>query len=60
MVKEIINTINKGLSNGELSIDCAKELIKYLGVISGKEYTLLNKRVTYIEDGKFHDAWVNS
>ena len=35
MVKEIINTINKGLSNGELSIDCAKELIKYLGVISG-------------------------
>ena len=41
-------------------VEQKKELIKYLGVISGKEYTLLNKRVTYIEDGKFHDAWVNS
>lgn len=60
MIKEMIKTINHALFNNEMSIDCAKELLKSISVMTGKEYGILRMRVVYKENGQFHDAWANA
>ena len=60
MIKEMLQTINHAMFNGEMSIECAKMLLKSISVMTGKEYGILRKRVVYKENGQFHDAWANA
>ena len=58
MIKEMIGTINYALCNDEMTFDCARELLKSLSKLTGKEYMIIKRRVAFKEDGKIHDAWV--
>lgn len=60
MIKEMLYTINHAMSDGEMTIECAKNLLKSISVITGKEYSILRKRVVYKEDGHIYDAWANA
>lgn len=60
MIKEMVHTINEALGNGEMSINAAEKLLESLGVITSKQYRILNRRVVYIENGAYHDAFVNA
>lgn len=57
MIKEMISTINNALYNNEMTFDVARELLKSLSIMTGKEYSILNRRVVYKEYGEFHDAY---
>ena len=60
MIKEMLYTINHAMSDGEMSIECAINLLKSISVLTGKEYIIIRKRVAYRENGQIHDAWVNA
>lgn len=62
MIKEMIKTINHAMNNHEMTIDCAKQLLKSISVLTGKEYSILASRVVYKDeiDGQLHDAWANA
>lgn len=60
MIKDMIKTINHALADEEMTIACAYELLKSLALLTGKEYSLLRKRVVYMENGQFRDAWANA
>lgn len=61
MIKEMISEMNRAMYNGEMSFECAKNLLKQLSKITGKDYDILNnKRVVYWEYNECHDAWVNA
>lgn len=60
MIKDMIKTINHAMYDGEMTIGCAEELLKSIAVLTGKEYSILRKRVVYKENGQFHDAWANA
>lgn len=62
MIKSMIKTINNALYEKEMTFDCARELLKSLRMITGKEYSIIRCRVVYKDelDGQFHDAWVNA
>lgn len=60
MIKEMLYTINHALSDGEMTISCAKKLLKSISVLTGKEYIIVRKRVAYMEEDQIHDAWANA
>ena len=62
MIKSMLATINAYLYVNEMSFDCARELLKSLSMITGKEYSIIRCRVVYKDecDGQFHDAWLNA
>lgn len=60
MIKEMLYTINHAMSDGEMSIECAKNLLKSISVLTGKEYIIIRQRVAYAENGQFYDAWANA
>ena len=55
----MINTINEALYNGEMTFDTAEKLLKSLSSLTSKQYSILNRRVVYIENNCYHDAYVN-
>lgn len=57
MIKEMIKTINGALINGEMTINTAEKILKSLSAMTNKRYRILNRRVTYIENGRYYDAW---
>ena len=60
MIKDFISIINDGMSNGEISFNIAEQLLRQLSLVTGKEYSILNKRVVYRDGRDMHDAWVNA
>lgn len=60
MIKNMLLTINHAMINGDMSIECAKMLLKEISIITGKKYIIIRKRVAYEENGHFHDAWANA
>lgn len=60
MIKEMINELNNAMYNNEITFDCVTNLLKQLSKLTGKEYKILSKRVVYVENNKFYDAWVNA
>ena len=60
MIKEMFYTINHAMQDGEMSIECAKALLKSISVLTGKEYKIIRRRVAYEENGQIHDAWANA
>lgn len=60
MIKDYIATLNNGMSNGEISFNIAEQLLRQLSLVTGKEYSILNRRVVYYDGGQYRDAWVNA
>ena len=61
MIKNMINTINTALFNEEMTIDVARQLLNHLSTLTGKRYCVNARRVvTFEDDGKMHDAYVNA
>lgn len=61
MIKNMINTINTALSNEEMTIDVALQLLNHLSELTGKRYGINARRaVTIDDDGNIHDAYVNA
>ena len=55
MKQEIIRKINDALSTGEIS---ARAALDIMNTVDGeRNFVIVNKRVCFKEDGKFHDAW---
>lgn len=59
MIKKLIKTINKNLYLGKMTIETAIELLDCLSILTDKKYRILNLRVVYEENDKFHDAFCN-
>lgn len=55
---EIIRKINVALRNGEINARAALDIMDTLD--GGKNYVIINCRVCYKENEKFHDAWTNA
>ena len=60
MIKEMLLAINHAMFNDEMSIFCAKQLLKSLSVLTGKRYYIFKKRVVYKENDQVFDAWANA
>lgn len=60
MIKDFISIINDGMGRGEISFDVAEQLLRQLSLVTGKEYSILNRRVIYYDGGQYRDAWVNA
>lgn len=60
MIKDYIATLNNGMSNGEISFNVAEQLLRQLNLVTGKEYSILNRRVVYYDGKQYRDAWVNA
>ena len=60
MIKEMIKELNIAMHNGSISFDVVKKLCEQLSKLTGKNYSIINRRVVYIEYGKYHDAWANA
>lgn len=60
MLKEMFYTINHALADGEMTIECAYNLLKSISLLTGKEYKIIKKRVAYMEDEHIYDAWANA
>lgn len=60
MIKDFISIINDGMGRGEISFDVAEQLLRQLSLVTGKEYSILNKRVVYRDGRDMHDAWANA
>ena len=61
MIKEMIKELNRAMHNNEISFDCAENILKQLSKLTGKEYGILNRRVTIKNtDGTCNDAFINS
>lgn len=59
MIKKLIKTINRNLFLGNMTTEVAYELLECLSILTEKNYRILNARVVYEENEKFHDAFVN-
>jgi hypothetical protein len=68
MIKHLISVMNMAMAMAADNDDDwdrvfkeVQEALKGLGTMTGKEYGILNKRVTIEnKDGTCNDAWVNS
>ena len=59
MIKGMIHTLNEAMYAGEISFDCVRALLEQLSKLTGKEYTIVNRRVIVKDEyGKIHDAYV--
>lgn len=60
MIKDFISIINDGMGRGEISFNIAEQLLRQLSLVTGKEYSILNRRVIYYDGRQYRDAWVNA
>ena len=60
MIKEMIGELNRAMATAEISFECVRNILKQLSKLTGKEYGILNRRVTIEHgDGHYNDAYVN-
>ena len=61
MIKEMIGELNRAMHENEISFECVRNILEQLSKLTGKEYGILNRRVTIKNaDGSCNDAFVNS
>lgn len=61
MIKKMISELNRAMNAEEISFECAVNILKQLSELTGKEYVILNRRVTIKNaNGTYSDAFVNS
>ena len=60
MIKEMINELNEAMYEGKIDFEVVKNLLAQLSKLTGLEYGILNKRVTFYStvDREWHDAYV--
>lgn len=60
MIKEMIGELNRAMYENEITFGCVRTILEQLSKLTGKEYTLLNRRVVIKNaDGTCNDAYVN-
>jgi hypothetical protein len=60
MIKEMISVMNEAMYKGDITFDTVTKLCAELSKLTGKKYSILNKRVVIdLGNGHYKDAWVN-
>ena len=56
----MIGELNRAMAEYEISFDCVRNILKQLSKLTGKEYSIINRRVVYRDslDKHLHDAYV--
>lgn len=61
MIKGMINELNSAMYDGTITFDVVKNLCNQLSKLTGREYSILNRRVVVkYPDGRCEDAWANA